>query len=219
VILTLAQVCSRATELAAGRADMSLSDVSFWANAALAEVAQQAGHMPPQAIAVSSTTSGEGRYALPSDYDYCLALTLYQPSSTTTGSRQTNAISLTARDANWGDSFSLPNSGVPTNYVLYANALELYPSPNSAYSLTLRYQAKQQVLVASNETPTLDDRWGLAWLYKTTQMLEAARANPEAEAMARNRYIDYVSQVPSDRQLQQRDRASMTLRYARDRSH
>ena len=81
MILSLGQVCSRATEMAGGRVDWLLSDASFYANMAAQEVSQFAGHLPKEAIAVSSTTSGENRYALPSDFDYSTALTLYQGSS------------------------------------------------------------------------------------------------------------------------------------------
>lgn len=216
-ILDLGTVCSQATNLAGGRLDWQLSEASFWCNAALQTVAQYAGHMPKEAIAVSSTTSGENRYGTPSDLDYPIAFTLYQGSSATTGSRMTTAIPLVGRDAGWADSRSLPDSGVPENYVFYSTYFELYPSPNSAYSLTLRYQSKQPTLIASTDTPALDDRWHLAWLFKTAEMLQASRNDVEGEAMARNRYLSYVAGVPTDRQLKQRDRASMTLRYTRNK--
>ena len=217
MILNLGTVCSRATEMCAGRTDWILSDASFFANLAAQEVSQYAGHLPKEAIAVSSTTSGENRYALPTDFDYPTALTLYQGSSATTGSRMTTSIPLSGRDANWADSRSLPDTGVPENYVLYATFFELYPSPNSGYSLQLRYVQRQPTLVASTETLMLDERWHPAWLYKTVEMLEASRNNIEGVAMARNRYLSYVATVPTDRQLKQRDRNSMFLRFTRNK--
>lgn len=216
--LSLGDLCSTASAFAGGRGDLSLSEVSRYVNIAYGEVAQVYGHRPPQAIAVSSTTSGENRYATPSDFDAVLAFTLFQPSSTTTGSRTTNAIPLVARDAAWADSFSLPNSGVPANYVNYGSAFELYPSPNSAYSLQLRYVAKLPVLVASTDTVALDDRWGPAVAMKAAEYLCAARADVEGEALGRNRYVNYVSQVPTDQQLAQRDKRSMALRFGRNSS-
>jgi hypothetical protein len=213
MILSLAQLASRATEMAGGRMDWSLSDASFWINAALQEVAQVAGHQPKEAIAVSSTTSGENRYSLPTDYDYLISATLYQASnSTATASRSTLAWPLIGMDANWADSFDLPNTGIPEHYVLYGTWLELYPSPTSAHSLQMRYMTKHPTLVQSTETVILDDRWHLAVLYKSVEMLEGSRNNVEGEAIARNRYLNYVSTVPTDRQLKQRDRNSMRLR-------
>lgn len=217
MILSLGQVCSRATEMAGGRVDWTLSDASFYANVAAQEVSQFAGHLPKEAIAVSSTTSGEGRYALPSDFDYSTALTLYQGSSNTSGSRMTTAIPLKGQDANWADARDFPDDGVPEHYVLYSTFFELYPSPNSGYSMQLRYVARQPTLIASTETLSLDDRWHPAWLYKTVELLEASRNNIEGEAMARNRYLSYVNTIPSDRQIKQRDRNAMVMRFTRNK--
>ncbi len=201
--------------MAGGRVDWTLSDASFYANMAAQEVSQFAGHLPKEALGVSSTTSGENRYALPSDFDYCTALTLFQGSGNTSGSRMTTSIPLVGRDANWADSRSIPDDGVPSNYVLYSTFFELYPSPNSGYSMQLRYVARQPTLIASTETLGLDDRWHPAWLYKTVELLEASRNNVEAEAMARNRYLSYVATIPNDRQIKQRDRNAMYLRFTR----
>lgn len=218
MILTLAQVCSRATEMAGGRADWALSDVSFYSNLALQEVAQQSGHLNKEAIAVSSTTSGENRYALPADFDYSTALTLYVGSNSTADtSRYTTSYVLQGQDANWADSRSLPDTGIPEHYVLYSTFFELYPSPTSAYSLQLRYMTKHPALVQSSETCLLDDRWHPAWLYKTVELLEASRNNVEGEMVAHNRFLQYVATVPTDRQLKQRDKTSMVLRYTRNK--
>lgn len=203
--------------MAGGRVDWDLSAASFYANLAYTEVGQQAGHIPKEAIAVSSTTSSENRVALPPDFDYTIGLTLYEGSSSTaTLSRQTTAHQLTGRDVQWADSRDLPDSGVPEHYVQFSTWFTLVPSPTSAYSLQLRYMTKAPTLVYSTDTPVLDDRWHPAILYKTVELLEASRNNVEGEAIARNRYLSYVMTVPSDRALRQRDKASMVLRYTRN---
>jgi len=214
MILTLGDVMSQATKLAHGRGDYTPSEASFWANVAQQEVSQFAGHIPKEALAMSSTTSGEGRYSLPADYDYAIAVTLYQGSnSTNTLSRSTIAMPLIAREAGWADDRSLPDNGVPTNYVPYSTWLELIPSPTSAYSLSMRYMSKIPTLIASTDTIRLDDRWHPAVVFKTAVHLEAIRNNTEGEAMANNRYVQYVSQIPTDQQLRQRDKRSMSLRF------
>ena len=83
MILSLGDVMSQATKLAHGRGDYLPSEASFWANVAYQEVSQHAGHIPKEALAISSTTSGENRYSLPQDYDYVISLTLYQGSNST----------------------------------------------------------------------------------------------------------------------------------------
>lgn len=215
-IFNLGELCSTATQFAGGRNDWSFSDASRFANMAYSEVYNRVGHIPLEAVAVSSTTSGENRYQLPTDYNYGLAMTLYQGSnSTATLSVSTTVIRLKQHDANWADAQTLSPSGVPESYVQYATWFELWPSPNSAYSLQLRYAVKPQILVASTDTLSLDERWQSAVLYKTVELLEASRNNVEGEAIARNRYLNFCAITQPDKSLQQRDRNGMTLRFGR----
>lgn len=216
MLLNLGTCCSLATTLAGNRNDWALSEASTWANLALEQVCQAAGayHAPLEGLAVSSTTSGGNRIALPSDFDFPIAVTLYQGStSTATTSRTTTAIPLKQRDSAWVDAQANQfNGGIPDTYVLYGTWAELYPSPDSSYSLQLRYSTKQATLVQSTDTPSLDARWHQAWLYKTQELLEASRLNPQGESLARNRYLNYVSTIRTDNAQRQQDRRSMTLR-------
>lgn len=218
--LNLGQLCSYATTMAGNRNDWQLSEASFWANQAYATIYNRIGHTPLEAVAVSSTTSGENRYQLPTDYAYGIALTLYQGSTstdTTGASNSTTVIRLKQRDAGWMDAQTLSPNGVPEAYEQYATWFQLWPSPNSAYSLQLRYAVKPQQLVASTDTITLDERWHPAVLYKTVELLEASRSNVEGEAIARNRYLNYVVTIPTDPAFKQRDRSSMQLRFGKRR--
>ncbi len=213
-IYSLGELASTATTFAGRRSDCQLSEASRYVNLAMFELASKIGHTPREAIAVSSTTSGEQRIALPPDYDYATAVTMFVASSSTaTTSRHTNVVTLTPRDATWLDAQPLA-SGEPQAYDIYAGSMELYPSPNSAYSLQLRYMAKVQTLVQSNETPGLDERWHPAILYKTVELLEASRNNPEGESRARDRYLAYVAVTPTDIRLKQMDRRGMSMRFS-----
>jgi hypothetical protein len=217
--MSLGQLCSYATRMAGGRNDYELSEASFWVNQAYSTVYNRTGHTPLEAVATSSTTSGEQRYQLPQDWNYGIAVTLYQGSTSTatTGSQSTTVIRLRQQDANWIDAQTLSPSGVPEAYVQYSSWFELWPSPNSAYSLQLRYAVKPPVLVDSTDTIALDERWHAAVLYKTVELLEASRNNVEGEAMARNRYLSYVVSVPTDQSMKQRDRNGMVLRFGKRR--
>lgn len=216
--MNLGQLCSYASRMAGGRADWELSEASFWANQAYSTVWNRVGHTPLEAVATSSTTSGENRIQLPTDWNYGIALTLYQGSTSTatTGtSNQTAVIPLKQQDAAWMDAQTLTPSGVPEAYVPYATWIELWPSPNSAYTLQLRYAVKPPTLVDSGDTIALDERWHAAVLYKTAELLEASRNNVEGEAIARNRYLNYMISVPTDRTMKQQDRRSMHVRFGR----
>lgn len=219
MILNLGEVCSNASKMAGGRNDWALSEASFWANLALEQVSVIAGahHKPREALAISSTTSGGNRIALPTDFDYPIALTLYQGSNAS--STATNEIPLKQKDAAWVDAQSAQfDGGTPEAYVWYSTWLELFPSPDSAYSLQLRYGARQPTLIDSGNTPDLDAKWHQAWLYKTVELLEASRNNPEGEALGRNRYLNYVNTIETDKALSQHDRRSMNMRFGGARS-
>lgn len=214
-ILNLGQLCSTATTFAGGRLDWALSEVSLYCNLAYSEVKSRQGltHTQSEAIAISSTTSGENRIAFPADFDYPLAITMYVGSSSTVSrSHTTRTVSLVPRDARWVDAQTLA-SGEPDSYVYYGTSIELFPSPNSAYSLQLRYRTQSPLLVASTDTPVLDERWHSAILYKTVAILEASRNNPEGEALANNRYLQYVNTTITDAASKQRDRTGMYIRF------
>ena len=219
-VLTLGQVISTATTLAGGRNDWTVSEASFWANLALEEIEEVAGinHVPLEAIAVSSTTSGGNRIALPSDFNFPLSFTLYQGSSATTGSKSTTIIELIQRDTEYLDKHSDQfNSGVPSYYAWTATWLELFPSPDSAYSLQLRYTAKQASLISSTETPSLAPKWHQAWLLKTAEKLCASRSDGEGEGYARNRYLNYITVLRTDQGDRQQDVRSMSMRFGGQR--
>lgn len=218
--MSLQQLLSYATTMAGNRNDWATSEASFWANQAYSTVYNRIGHTPLEAVAVSSTTSGENRYQLPTDYAYGIALTLLQGSTstdTTGASNSTTVIRLKQRDAGWMDAQTLTPIGVPEAYEQYATWFQLWPSPNSAFSMQLRYAVKPQTLIQSTDTISLDERWHAAVLYKTVELLEASRSNVEGEAIARNRYLNYVVTIPTDPAFKQRDRSSMNLRFGKKR--
>lgn len=216
-ILNLGQVMSLGTTLAGGRADFTLSEASAWANLGLEQISEAAGarHKPREGLAVSSTTSGGNRIAPPSDYAYPLAVTLYVGSSSTaTQSRTTTAYPLKQRDGAWADAQQGGDlGGVPEAYIPFSTWFELWPSPNSAYSLQLRYGANQPTLVNSTDTPDLNQRWHQAWLYKTAELFHAARGDETGEAFAHMRYLNYVSMLETDQAANQHDRRSQTIRF------
>lgn len=215
MILSLGQCMSMATTLAGGRNDFLPSEASAWANMGLEQVYVASGshHNAREALAISSTTSGGNRIGLPTDFGYPLAFTMYVGSSSTnTTSRTTASVSLSQRDVGWADAQdNQVSGGVPESYVLFSSWAELFPSPNSAYSLTLRYGTEAPILVASTETPALSPRFHQGWLYKTAELLHAARGDVEGEALARNRYVNYMGTLTTDRGQRQQDRRSMNV--------
>src|SRR5205085_7981614 len=111
--LNLGEICSTATTFAGGRQDWSLSEASRFVNTAYSELFNKVAQTPLEALAISSTTSGGNRIALPPDYQYSIALTLYQGSSSTVSTSHTTAVvRLREQDAGWIDAQTVSPSGV-----------------------------------------------------------------------------------------------------------
>jgi hypothetical protein len=57
--------------------------------------------------------------------------------------------------------------GVPQRYILYGDYMELHPSPNSAYSLQIRYTSMVTDLTAETDVPSIHTSARKAILYLT----------------------------------------------------
>jgi hypothetical protein len=207
MILTLGHVVSHATSFC-GRSDILTSQASFYANLALGEVSTRVHHKPKEAFAVSSTTSGENRMALPPDFDYLLG------AGPTLSTGSTAPILLMPAAEDEFDSLA-STLGQPARYMVYGNELELSPTPDSGYSVQFRYAAKTAVLVESTETCLLDERWHPGWMWKATSLVCASKNNYEGMQLADQQYLNYMTSTPSDRQKTQSVKRGMNLRVQR----
>ena len=212
MMLTLGQIASIATTFNQGRMDIPLSEASFYANLAQAEVATRTKHQPLERLAVSSTTSGERRVSVPSDFLYPISVTLSDTSSGPVGS----PYQLIAREVTWLDSVGT-GVGLPRYFIPYSDWIEVAPSPDSAYSLQLRYGAKISAMMDSTSTPALAERYHYAIALKTAELLAAARNDLEQEGANRQRYLSYMMSTPSDLAMRQSVQEGMGVAVQRRR--
>lgn len=197
--LTLGQMISRATELAGGRLDWSPSEASFYVNQAAAILGNAQGieHRSLESSYATTLTSGVSRMALPSDYNYGIALSL----GSTIPSAGTQWRTLGKRDIGWADTFAGrldTTTGAPEAYIEYGGRFEVVPSPNSSYSAVLRYRRNLQEVTGSTATFSLDEQWNWATVLKTAELLAMSRGDIETEQLSRNRYIDYMNTMLPD---------------------
>jgi hypothetical protein len=219
MILSLGEVMSLATHFA-GRSDFATSEASRLANLALTEVTSRIPHAPKEAMALSNFTGtgNEFSVALPADFGGVTGLIWYS-SSTDPDSGENildEKVELQIRDSAFLDSRS-STSGVPEYYTLYGGVLELDPAPSSRGSMILRYEANQPALVLSADTPALDERWHMGWVYKTTELVHRARSNSAAAAEAAGMYVNYMVSTPNDRTMEQFARSGMGLQLKKNR--
>lgn len=209
--LTLAQIASHATRLA-NDALIPLSVVSEYANIAYGIVSQAAGilHSPKEQVVFASTTTSDNRLAFPSDYDFALGLKVGIPDSWSTAtSRTTRWEGLTKAPAPWNDPYQSQTSGAPRDYAEFATWFELRPSPDSRYSVELRYMRKITELTASTSTPMLDEQWHWALALKTAELIAANGSDGTLEARNRARYASYINDLRVDQGRRRMDPRGM----------
>jgi len=206
---------SNATARAGQRSDLDASDVSFAVNMAWEEISSIQECALMEKIAVSSATSGQNRIELPEDFSGIINISI-------TTSDHGSGKTLTRVSASRVDESGFDPIGRPQRYVLYNNWLELHPSPDSGYSLQLRYTSFATDLVELTQVPSCTTAWRKAILYLAEAEIRALTNDLVGEAAARQRVFNYVNQLKADEARRQRDesgmRASHTYQDIRQRS-
>lgn len=186
------------------RVDISQSRASLYANKAHQFVWDTAPvHDRSQGLAVSSTTSGENKITLPLD------LAELDNISNISSSPPYPLVAWNSDDIDSQHTYM----GVPTNYVRYATWLELWPSPDSSYSIQLRYRKLPSTLTGLTQTSSFATRYDMAWLYKTAEYLADAVHDPDSAALMRNKFLSEMVTQPSDLALKQRAREGMRISF------
>ena len=217
-VLTLAQIASYATQMAQTPL-VDLSVVSQYVNIAYNMVSLERGieHTTREQLAFASTSTITGRVALPGDHDYTLGLKIAIPNSWSTAtSRTTTWKPLLKQPAQWFDAGESYATGEPERYADFAAWLEFDPSPDSVYSLQLRYARKISELTTSTATPILDEQWHWAVALKTAELVSAGfSSDMTRELQNRRRYGEYVSGLRLDQTKKRMDIRGMRVQYTR----
>ena len=190
----LGEVISSATRNIGRRDDISTSDASFCANRAYFEVFYATEPEEGERIAVSSTTSGENKIELPSDfYEAISATIIYRPSWSTSSSVQSSYNTMKVVGMEAMDGRNPVPGGVPNEIAFFNSWLEMYPSPNSGYSFQLRYRAHPTDLTSLSSVPSLSTPWRAAWMLKTQEYLADFLQDEAQSQKAHAQYLAYVA--------------------------
>jgi hypothetical protein len=145
-------------------------------------------------IVPSSTTSGENKIELPTDFHAPLSLALiYQTSGSPTSSDHSSYKTLNLRDVDWMDARNPQPSGIPTDVAFYNSWLELWPSPNSAFSLQLRYRSGPSDMTALTAVPSVDTEWRNAIVIRTEELLYHYLQDDTRASAANIRYLQQMA--------------------------
>lgn len=201
---SLGELMSMATQNVGRRDDIPASTVSQRVNQAYFEVAGSIENRLSERLAVSSTTSGENRIDLPTDCDEILGLSMIWnwSASTSVTSNRKNLRRMSGADV---DAVGFLPVGEPDGYVPFNTWIELSPSPNSAYSLQMRYRSMVTDMSALSDVPSIGTNWRPAILLKTEELLHRYLGNYGAAAAVNAAYVDYMTRQKTDEGKRQSD--------------
>ena len=213
---TLGEILSSATAAIGRRADIPLSDASRIANDAYFQVAYATRPEELEKIAISSTTSGENKIELPSDFfEPISAALIYRPSWSTSSSVQSSYRTLNLASIAQMDGRNPEPGACPTDVAFYNSWLELYPSPDSGYSFQLRYRAHPEDLLSTSSVPSVSTPWRKAVELKTREGLAAFVGDGDAEAKASVDYLRYVATLKTSDALRQSGQFDQRFSFVR----
>jgi len=194
---TLGEIISDLTNRL-GRPDIPQSVLSRYANQAYLDVVNMSDPAAQERLAISSTTSGENRIDLPTDFQTPISLSYL----TNVGNSARTLVSIAPESV---DAAGFTPVGVSDRYVLFADWIELFPSPNSAYSLQFRYKSFATTLVASNDIPSMSTQWRYPVILKAQSYLHGWLNEPERSIQADDAFLRHVSALDTDRANRQTD--------------
>lgn len=207
-MMTLQTLMSEATALVGGRLDMSASQVSLYVNMAQLEVARALPHGEMETTTyLSCVTSTKTAAGFPSDFDEPISLSR---SSTYDAFSHLNLTRVNIGQVDDATDSTGTATGTSHSYAILGGDIWLYPTPSSAFSLTLRYRKVPSELTTLTAVPSVHTRYHPAILYKTAENLAMRALDPQLAAYYRNTYISFMQATPSTAELRQRSERQNT---------
>lgn len=201
---TLQEIMSMATAMMGSTpGNFSQSQVSFFVNTAIMDVAKAVPHSMLESTTMLATSAGTQVVALPTDFYSPVNLSAIS-SADSFGNHNLREVSIQQiQNASEGTAQNRPN-----RYAIFGANLWLYPNPASADSLLMRYYAYPSELTNLTATPSLASEWRNAVLFKTAEYMAAVGLDAEREAFFRNRFLSITGATPIVTDLRYRSERS-----------
>jgi hypothetical protein len=128
--------------------------------------------------------------SLPSDFVRVINLAI-----TTTGfQKRLDYIDYRELDLKYPD-WSSAESGVPRFYYIYANAVYVFPKPDQAYTLRLRYTKRPVELVNDSDVPEIPAEFAEMFVYGASARVYETKDRFDKSAVFENKYLREVQKL------------------------
>lgn len=205
---SLRDLLSEATSIAGTPPGLPVSRISQLANQAIRDIAGRLPSVELEEVATGSTTTSSNEATLPSDCEVILNLS-FDTDVAGVGGRCIRQAAPWELDAASDGTVA----GIPEMYISWQTWIEFYPSPDSAYSLLIRYRKRASDITSLTARSSLDTRYDQAILYKTVEYLHLRQGQYDKVAQARALYEAELRQIPNYFAVKQQNRTGMGLRY------
>lgn len=139
---------------------------------------------------VSDITNGVG---LPANYVQAINLFL------TTIGREKTLIWRDIRSMDWlntdPDDTAIYPANVPNNWYFYQDTIRVFPKPNDAYTVTLRYYKKPTILVADADVPELPSEFEEILIEGASYRVLQVKDNYDQAAIHKNKYDEILQKL------------------------
>ncbi len=139
---------------------------------------------------VSDITNGSG---LPADYAQAVDLLL-----TSAGREQVLPyVDIREIDALYpdADDTTVHPASAPTCWYYYANTIRVYPAPNAAYTLTLRYYKKPTLLSADADIPSIPSQFEELLVVGAAYRVLQVKDNYDQAGILENKYTEQLDKL------------------------
>lgn len=124
----------------------------------------------------TTLTADTYRYSLPSDMKVCMGMRIIDGSSSRTLHEKTKTW------LNWREPYpATRSSGKPTYYCIDGNYFELYPPPDSAYTLYINYVYWPVEMSEDSDTPSVDDLDDALIAYAASDLYAMIEMNEQSD--------------------------------------
>lgn len=160
--------------------------INMYLNNQYFNVIRRVDYYVDEATSDYNTVAGTSLYALPTDFA--------RVRSVRDTSRQQEMVAVGLRDIDR----SIASSGAPTFYALDASSVHLYPTPDNAYPIEVRYWKLPVALSADTDTPTLPADYHNMLIYGATAECYRAEDDHATAAQWQARFDQALSEFSAD---------------------
>lgn len=93
------------------------------------------------------------------------------------------------------DDTTVNPSNVPSNWYYYADTIKVYPVPNAAYTLTLRYYKKPTILSSDSDVPDLPSEFEELLVVGAAYRVMQVKDNYDQAGILQNKYDEILQKL------------------------